>query len=190
MSLMRFLSAGKSLVGGKNNNGRYEVTAKGLLPKFVSAKNPFGPKPGSASVPAGEGEVTPALQPLPARSEQASEKSAAPEKKETTPARTPALAGKSGGVWGRFWSGFGRITGAVVPKRKARSEVRFVAPAVRQPIQGELSLDTVKVMRNDLSDTDFEVVPARRASAAADVSPKAAAVGRSEPAALDAVMKS
>jgi hypothetical protein len=29
------------------------------------------------------------------------------------------------------------------------------------PVQGELSLDKIKVMRNDLSETDLEVVPLR-----------------------------
>jgi hypothetical protein len=29
-------------------------------------------------------------------------------------------------------------------------------------VQGELSLDKIKVVRNDLSDADLEVVPARR----------------------------
>jgi hypothetical protein len=42
---------------------------------------------------------------------------------------------------------FGRkSSGAAIPK------------FARQPVQGELSLDNVKVMRNDLSDTDFEFV--------------------------------
>jgi hypothetical protein len=29
------------------------------------------------------------------------------------------------------------------------------------PVQGELSLDKIKVVRNDLSETDLEVVPLR-----------------------------
>jgi hypothetical protein len=29
------------------------------------------------------------------------------------------------------------------------------------PVQGELSLDNIKVMRNDLSETDVEIVPAK-----------------------------
>ena len=31
----------------------------------------------------------------------------------------------------------------------------------RRPVQGELSLDSIKVMRNDLSETDVEVVPVK-----------------------------
>ena len=33
-------------------------------------------------------------------------------------------------------------------------------PSVTAPVQGELALETVKVVRNDLSDSDLEVVPA------------------------------
>jgi hypothetical protein len=32
------------------------------------------------------------------------------------------------------------------------------------PVQGELSLDTIRPVRNDLSDSDLEIVPARRAA--------------------------
>ena len=31
----------------------------------------------------------------------------------------------------------------------------------RLPVQGELSLDQIKVVRNDLSDADLEVIPAK-----------------------------
>jgi len=50
----------------------------------------------------------------------------------------------------------------------------------RQPVQGELSLDNVKVMRNDLSDTDFEFV-------AKPAAPKKAASTEVVPAAVVAV---
>ena len=47
-----------------------------------------------------------------------------------------------------------------LPKRQetARPTIKLMA---RVPVQGELSLDNVKVVRNDLSDTDVEVVTAR-----------------------------
>ena len=47
-----------------------------------------------------------------------------------------------------------------LPKRHepARPTIKLMA---RVPVQGELSLDNVKVVRNDLSDTDVEVVTAR-----------------------------
>ena len=42
MSLMRLLSAGKSLVGLKDNASRYRMGNPGMFPKFGSGKNPFG----------------------------------------------------------------------------------------------------------------------------------------------------
>jgi hypothetical protein len=46
----------------------------------------------------------------------------------------------------------------------------------KAPVQGELSLDNIKVVRNDLSDTDVEVVPARVIAR-----PKADAKAKPEP---------
>jgi hypothetical protein len=40
---------------------------------------------------------------------------------------------------------------------------RFPKP----PMQGELSLDRIKVLRNDLSDADLEIVPAKSPTAPA-----------------------
>ncbi len=47
MSLLRLLSAGKSLMGVKDADSPYRMTTQNLLPKFGSAKNPFAltPKP-------------------------------------------------------------------------------------------------------------------------------------------------
>src|SRR5215510_10841154 len=41
MSLMRLLSAGKSLVGVRDNGSRYRMGNPGMLPRFGSQKNPF-----------------------------------------------------------------------------------------------------------------------------------------------------
>ena len=38
----------------------------------------------------------------------------------------------------------------------------------KQPVQGHLSLDTIKVVRNDLSDADLEVTPAKQAACPAN----------------------
>ena len=58
----------------------------------------------------------------------------------------------------------------------AQSRRQPVLAAVPQPaklpVQGELSLDSVQVMRNDLSDTDLEIVPAKVQSAASSSSSK------------------
>ena len=62
MSLMRLLSAGKSLVGAKDQGGRYRMGNPGLLPKFGSEKNPFNAERKSG-MGNDEGESRPAEQP-------------------------------------------------------------------------------------------------------------------------------
>jgi hypothetical protein len=56
-----------------------------------------------------------------------------------------------------------------------RARVKAVKPAIPQftkpPVQGELSLDKIRVVRNDLSDADLEVVPARTPTARASAGP-------------------
>ena len=55
------------------------------------------------------------------------------------------------------------------PRGKAAKPAipRFTKP----PVQGELSLDKIKVVRNDLSDADLEVVPAKQPAAPASAAP-------------------
>ena len=48
----------------------------------------------------------------------------------------------------------------------------------REPLQGELSLDKVKVVRNDLADADLEVVPAKSAVRSAGAGPVSQPVAR------------
>jgi hypothetical protein len=52
-------------------------------------------------------------------------------------------------------------------KRKPKVEKPAIPEFSKPAVQGELSLDRVKVMRNDLSDADLEVVPAKPSMAAA-----------------------
>jgi hypothetical protein len=67
------------------------------------------------------------------------------------------------------WLGLGRIKGFwswLVPPRIGRVRPRLARPE-NAPVQGELSLDRVKVVRNDLSDVELEVVPGRAAATGA-----------------------
>ena len=56
-----------------------------------------------------------------------------------------------------------------------RARVKAAKPAIprftKPPVQGELSLDRIKVVRNDLSDADLEVVPAKVPTAPASSEP-------------------
>jgi hypothetical protein len=140
MNLGKLLFAGKSVVNGCETVS-YHENKQAVLPKFISPKNPFGrPKAPAETVP------------FPAKKESARPSAAAP--------KMPPISGtpKSLAAWttklapSSFWGG------ATAAEQKA-------LPAV----QAELSLDTVKVVHNDLSDADVEVVPIKSRPAAAEI---------------------
>jgi hypothetical protein len=78
------------------------------------------------------------------------------------------LSGCRAKLRGRFARSGGKSAKSAIP--------RFPKPAV----QGELSLDRIKVMRNDLSDADLEVVPARPPAVPAAIAPAPRAVEKAE----------
>ena len=140
MKLGKLLFAGKSVVNGCETIS-YRENKQVALPKFVSPKNPFAP----AKAPA--------------------EAASFPAKTEAAPAvaaaqKMPPISGasKSLAAWttklnpASLWSG------------PASAEQKTL-PAV----QTELSLDTVKVVHNDLSDADVEVVPIKSRPAVSEV---------------------
>ena len=139
MKLGKLLFAGKSVVNGCATVS-YRQNKQVALPKFVSPKNPFGPS------------KTPA------------ETSFIPAKKECAPAlataqKLPPIPGssKSLAAWTTRLNPASLWNGAAPAEQKA-------LPAV----QAELSLDTVKVVHNDLSDADVEVVPIKSRPAASE----------------------
>lgn len=151
MSLLRLLTAGRSLVSVRDTESRYRLTTQRLLPQFGPASNPFSSRGEAQSVPAA------AIHP----------------DAETGVVLPKAVAKGSGRVfWLRTsarWSGWrAKMGGLLVRPRRAVAK-----PAIPQfskpPVQGELSLDRVKVMRNDLSETDLEVVPAKPKAAPASL---------------------
>jgi hypothetical protein len=160
MILARLLTAGRSFVGAKESNNRYQVTNEKLLPKFNSRRNPF-----RAKGAVGESGV--------------SEPAGMVERPEgTTDLRKSAQAGKAAradleaGVVRRGWRS--RVAqGAVwcsdrlkhlLPWRKRSDGPPAIPRFGRALVQPELSLETVKVVRNDLSDSDLEVVAAKLAT--------------------------
>lgn len=164
MSLGKLLTTGKSLVGLNNSAARYQLR-KGALPKFESSKNPFAARthaePSIAS-PEREPELpkmTPAeiaaanlkkTQPLPALGE--------PSAKVI---QDPAELTKPAAVVDGWLK---KINPLVWFGNRKPAEPKPAIPRFKKthtPVQGELSLDNIKVMRNDLSETDVEVVPAR-----------------------------
>ena len=169
MSLLRLLSTGRSWVDYADDGPRYQVTHERLLPKFNSKKNPFRapPKPAAAR---------PESKLVPACGSSAGHNGCGASPAQRTPAAASAVApGKSVGPStsrnGVPWltaaaSKFkGRATAAVVRLKglfaRRPKPARPAVPAfAKPPVQGEFPLDHVRVVRNDLSDTDLEIVTA------------------------------
>ena len=177
MSLLRLLTAGKSLVGLKDTASRYNVASRGSLPQFSPKKNPF-----RASTRA---EFNPGAQPE-AQAEANSVERTAEDPLTPAPTAVPVLAPPPAALpasvppskpadKARAHS----LWAALLPWRRSKVEKPGIPRFIKPMVQGELSLDTVKVVRNDLSDTDLEIVPARRPGAI----PKPAPVRQAEPGA-------
>jgi len=174
MSLGKLLTTGKSLVGLSQSGSRYQLR-KGALPKFESAKNPFASK-----TPAEPAEREPQLpklapaevavvdsqkaQPLSALAALIVDREAAviasrpSQPAESVKVSEPPKVAAPVDSWLKkinpmVWFGNRKptVSKPAIP--------RFSKP--HAPIQGELSLDNIKVMRNDLSEADVEVVPAK-----------------------------
>jgi hypothetical protein len=152
MSMMRLLSAGRSLMGGRDGGKRLQMVDVRSLPKFGprvrkhSTSNIQDPEKNQASRPKLETSVKlEASEKAPSSKLQAPEKHQAPNLKEQIRTEKPVGLGLIPRVLSKLKGLFAR---------NAKASARPVPLA----IQGELSLDNVKVMRNDLSDTDFEVV--------------------------------
>jgi hypothetical protein len=146
MNLGKLLAAGKSVINGCADIS-YRANKRVYLPKFGSVLNPFKP-----------GKATETARPM-------TENIAAPIQLAAA-----LVAAKTQKI--PPWPRPGHVTSwasKLNPIAKWRSPAPE-KPAVPQPVQSELSLDTVKVVHNDLSDADVEVVPVKsRAAEKADV---------------------
>jgi hypothetical protein len=155
MNLGKLLGAGKSFISG-NNGTAYRADKRAYLPQFVSPKNPFA---NPATLP------TPTELPKPT-----AQTSVAAIKKSTPPwiktQKIPVIAALSATARATTW----------VSKLNPVSMFR-AAPTLADenvtPVQVELSLEKVKVVHNDLTDADVEIVPmkSRPARAPADLPP-------------------
>jgi hypothetical protein len=176
MSLLRLLTAGKSLVGLKEPEAGYRMTDPRSMPKFGSAKNPFSraQKPEAAvSQAVKEISAEPAVQKrsgvcetqrgdetrglvlsgsLRKNTLRLSETRPTAATAVKTETRKPRESTEAGGQLGSLVKKLKPLLSFRVGKKPAaaRSEPR--------PVQGELSLDKVTVLRNDLSDADVVIV--------------------------------
>jgi hypothetical protein len=190
MSLLRLLAAGRSLIGVKEAAGRYHVTSKRVLPKFSPKANPFRAttrretgeisislaattqsRPAAKECPpepvlAGHSAAEPAKPALEAASEL--KPAAGGASAATAPNRearfAPALAATGSRMavraWERAVSSAARVT-SLVPRPRLKPGKAAGRPLNKPLVQPELSLESIRVVRNDLSDSDLELVTAR-----------------------------
>ncbi len=156
MSLMQLLTVGRSLRNIVDQPHRYKMTRANLLPKFGSGKgedaNAF------AGIVAEESETEPVemasanLSPgIPSDAVGSPPVEAASRASAAEQAATSSLTSPRGrGTW---------LSKGVAQQPGSKAQ--------HDPVRGERTLDAVKVVRNDLSDADPEVVPAQAAPASA-----------------------
>jgi hypothetical protein len=165
MSLLRLLTAGKSLVGLQAPSSRYLMRERHRLPKFGSDINPFAAPPPAREEPT----QTPSdAAPRHQRYQMSPAEFAAARLKETKklpaspPAETKWTAAAASETGARTQAG--HWTQKLNPLSwvsRRPAQPRSVIPKFsKTPVQGELSLDKVKVVRNDLSEADVEIITA------------------------------
>lgn len=199
MKLLRLLSAGRSLVGLKDGDNRYRPSSKGALPVFRPVGNSFQrtvtPKRRTQENAAGtecqpetvgapgqgqgrllefaekEGSNFPDAVSPPANTQQRSVESDGA--RVGCARQSPAGGGNGESIkagWFPWWP-FGKGKTSGIPP----------LPKKTVPLQGELSLDNVRVVRNDLRDSDIELVPAgsaKRVRKAAETQALSGGLGR------------
>jgi hypothetical protein len=177
MSLLRLLTTGKSLVSITDAESRYRVTSQRLLPQFGARRNPFSSS--GRAEPAhtgprslgdhGSNGASPQIRSTPALS---GEREAVPLGR--LPGRVPPVSSgrhsSEGVVWRRifaFLDGWKERLVGLVAHRRGKAAKSAVHRFSKPPVQGELSLDRIRVLRNDLSDADLEIVRAKLPTAPA-----------------------
>ena len=189
MSLGKLLATGRSLVSGPSL-GRYDISSRNRLPKFGSATNPFAPP--APPAPEAPSHAVVAAEPMPAVARETQPKKTQVieyKKTQRIAARadlrarndwplkfkhwTDAVLAFCLALWGRLLA-WCKKRSNLLPWRYRRSEPKPVFPRFGKPAeQTELSLDNVKVVRNDLEESDLEIVTAETATST-QVAPRAA----------------
>jgi hypothetical protein len=152
MNLGKLLGAGKSFISG-NNSAAYRTDKRFYLPQFVSPKNPFA-----------NSVMAPTQTELPKTT---ARDCIVPVQKSTplpwikTPKIPPAA---NAGATARTTTWISRLNPISIFNPASPS-----ACENKMPVQVELSLERVKVVHNDLTDADVEVVPMK--SRPADLPP-------------------
>jgi len=153
MNIGQLLAAGRSFAGQKDRVGRYRQVNPKSIPKFDAGGSPR--RQVSAGSSSAEAE---------ARENQAQSAQPQPAVKVHEPVARPKGALSLGPICRAdlprkptFWA---RLLSLVWPAKR-REGLQKGSTASKRPIQVELRLEQVKVVRNDLSDTDLELVPSK-----------------------------
>jgi hypothetical protein len=144
MKLGKLLGAGKSFFGG-GGAVKYRADKHVYLPKFNAEKNPFTPQAAEAKSELAK------TQKLPEISAKTQKIAVPPVAFKPAPGPTRAVSWKD----------------KLNPFRAPEP----AAPSMVGAVQSELSLDAVKVIRNDLADADIEVVPVKSQTVSAPETP-------------------
>ena len=153
---MKLLSMSKSFAGGRNQPGRYKMAEQGLLPKFAPMGRPVSLAPKRRSdepAPRQEAKGTPKI-PLSSLQRQFFQVAKPVTEPVNAVAPTPRTAVCVNAIdaptnWFRLGNKPFVNRPAGTPKPLASA-------------QPELSLDAVKPVRNDLSESDLQIVPAKQ----------------------------
>jgi hypothetical protein len=174
MKLGKLLAAGKSIMNGRAEVS-YRASKQVYLPKFGSAKNPFKNEtiavaPETAVV-LNSTIVPPA--PRPTRAENLEKPAIMPIDKVAEIAQElpplPLVGRKKKINWTEKFSPASIFRH--IPGKSGLKPADGAAGAQNAATQAELSLDSVKVVHNDLSDAEVAVVPMKSRSAPAEKQP-------------------
>lgn len=171
MKLGKLLAAGKSVMDSKKEVS-YRASKQVYLPKFGSAANPFKAGTEQPAVDArpketGDSSAVPRAAHV-AVAESPAARAAAQPSSVTVTSRAPVFAPvyeKKNASWSSKLNPVS-ILRVVSSKGKANSP-----NSGQRPTQTELSLDSVKVVHNDLTDVEVEIVPIKSRSSPADLPP-------------------
>lgn len=135
MSLIKMLAFAKSLAGGRDVGGRFRKSTENMVPDFTRG----GPRPLSiAEEPKTDGAGRMRMD------------------AGDAPPGKGGLMSDDGSVEARSSGERGGVAGRWQSRNPFGSR-----PTVRADAKGQLTLEFVKVVRNDLSDADLELAPAR-----------------------------
>ncbi len=158
MSLMQLLTVGQSLRETKDATGTYRLPDEKALPRFDGAQ------PGKWRTAEAEDRLAPSLFEPAAR---LSPGDAAHADMESDPAKIEVETGSFPVPPPSPRPGAGAFNDASVQRRKwTLKQVLFVRRSQQtvdgRAVQTEWALEKVTVVRNDLNDSDLEIIPARK----------------------------